>query len=517
MNGVGMRTFGSLAVLNVLSALVAVASTILIAYFFGTGRPVEVYLAAIGLYASVSSLAQTGQVSEVLLPSYHTVRESRGRVEAYQAYTALVNRFLLVLAAAGVILWFLAPQVARLRVPGFGAADIALAAEMFRWVLPLVVIHVAAELLKTLANAERLFGAPETVSLLARLLALAALALFARPLGAWALVVSLWCSATVEIIAILWLLRRCEYRYRPSLELPDSARGVGLFGKLGTTLPYVAMTQVFAFALDAALSHLPQGSFALFRYATMIWSRTEGIFLRPLSIPFFTSFSESAARNSPATVALIETALARVLAVTAIVTMAVLAGAERVLSGLWGGENFPPEQLETLVWLLAGLYVLLPVSGTAAILRKAAVSVHRVRQTYLALAAVQVISTLLVYALVVPFGLAGALAVNAMTRVGFCVAPLFALRAAGCAFRFRYPFRLAWRWAVAVVAGLVVAAPIQQILPNGGTSITGRLFEIAGGGALAASGVMVAFGVSWMLSVPESRSLVSRIRRAFVP
>ena len=49
-----MRTFGSLAVLNVLGAAVSVVNTVLIAYFFGTGRAVEVYLAAIGLHASVS-------------------------------------------------------------------------------------------------------------------------------------------------------------------------------------------------------------------------------------------------------------------------------------------------------------------------------------------------------------------------------------------------------------------------------------------------------------------------------
>ncbi len=81
-----------------------------------------------------------------------------------------------------------------------------------------------------------------------------------------------------------------------------------MFGKLGATLPYVALTQVFAFVFDAALSHLPQGSFAVFRYATMIWSRTQRIFLRPLSIPLLTNFSDSAARNLPATVTLIESA-----------------------------------------------------------------------------------------------------------------------------------------------------------------------------------------------------------------
>jgi putative peptidoglycan lipid II flippase len=288
-----------------------------------------------------------------------------------------------------------------------------------------------------------------------------------------------------------------------------------MFGKLGATLPYVALTQVFAFAFDAALSHLPQGSFAVFRYATMIWSRTQGIFLRPLSIPFFTSFSESAARRLPATVSLIENALARVLAVTAIVTTAVLAGAERVLTALWGGENFPPAQIATLVWLLAGFYMLLPVAGTAAILRKASVSVHRIRETYLGLAAVQVVSTALVYVLVEPFGLTGALAVSALNLVGFCVAPLVALRGAGDSVRFRYPFHLVWKWTASVAVGVVAGALVAGAFARAGmTTDAPRAVNLAAGCFAAGAGVAVAVAVSLLLKVPETRELLAMLWRA---
>ena len=72
------RTFSLLTALNLLNAALGVVSSVVVAYLFGTGRAVEVYLAAAGLHVTIASLAQMGQVSEVMLPSYHSIRESVG-------------------------------------------------------------------------------------------------------------------------------------------------------------------------------------------------------------------------------------------------------------------------------------------------------------------------------------------------------------------------------------------------------------------------------------------------------
>ena len=50
-----MRTLGWLAALNVLGAAVSVLNTVPIAHFVGTGRAVEICLAAIGLHTSVTT------------------------------------------------------------------------------------------------------------------------------------------------------------------------------------------------------------------------------------------------------------------------------------------------------------------------------------------------------------------------------------------------------------------------------------------------------------------------------
>lgn len=507
-----VQTFSSLAALNVANATLGVINTVVVAYYFGTGRDVEIYLAAVGLHTSVISMAQTGQVSEVLLPAFHVRRERHGREIAHAAYTAEANRFLAVLAAIAALAWMFAPQLAALRVPGFGAADIELAARMFRWILPVVLLQIAAELLRTLGNAERRFGAPETVSLAARSLSLVALVVLARHAGPWALVVALWCAGVAELVGLLWLLRRDGYRYRPLLSLPDGVVGANLFGKLAATLPYVAFTQTFLFSLDAALSHLSQGSFAVFRYATLIWSRTQGVFIRPLTTPFFTELSESAARRAGGSTDVAHGALARMLAVTAIVTAAVLAGAEPLLRGLWAGTRFPAEQVRTLAWLVGGLYVLLPLAGAATIWRKAAVSMQLVSQLYLSLSLVQLLSALLVWLLVPQLGLTGAFLVHAAHLVGFCLAPIGVLHASRVPFSLRYPFGRLWRWLLAAglgtSAGLYAAPVATDILA---AWCPPRVAAVGAG--LLAAGVAMAITLagSAALKVPESASLLGRV------
>jgi putative peptidoglycan lipid II flippase len=512
-----IRTIGRLTVINTVNTLLALLNTVIVAYYFGTGRPVEVYLAAAGLYLSLMSLAQTGQVSEILLPTYHQLRERCGADVAFGAYTALMNRLLMALGVLCAAAWLISPMLAAWRVPGFERAEIAMVSEMFRWILPLVLLQLAAELFKTLANAEQLFGGPEIISGAARVVSLASLLLLAGRVGPWALVAALWCAVLVEICGNLLLLRRRSYRYALRLGLPAPAGDVRLFGKLAGTLPYVLLTQVYLFVLDAGLSRLAQGSFAVFRYASMIWSRSQGVFLRPVSLTFFTEFSESNTRETGRGQGLIDQALARVLAISALVTTAVVAGAGPVLRSLWGGDRFPAEQIDSLVWLLGGFYVLLPVMGTAVILRKAAVSLGRLSEVYFGLAAVQLLSALLAWQIVPLAGLAAALLVASLNLIGFCVVPLLVIKmAADRTLALRFPLGRAWRWLISAAVGVTAAWVIQRLIPEETAGLAGRILDFTAGGALAAIGLAIAFGVSWGLGVPESRSLAARVRRGLV-
>jgi hypothetical protein len=110
-------------------------------------------------------------------------------------------------------------------------------------------------------------------------------------------------------------------------------------------------------------------------------------------------------------------------------------------------------------------------------------------------------------------GLAGALLATSFNLVGFCVVPMLVLKMVDRTLEVRYPFGRAWRWLMSAAVGVVAAWVIQRGMPEGTAGLTGRILDFIAGGALAAIGLAVAFGVSWGLGVPESRLLASRIRR----
>jgi peptidoglycan biosynthesis protein MviN/MurJ (putative lipid II flippase) len=491
-------------------------STVVVAHYFGTGRDIEVYLAAVALHASLVGMAQTGQVSEVLIPTYHLLRSGVGRPLAYSAITALCNRLILLLGLAAVLAWVWAPQIAKVRVPGFGTDDIALVATMFRWILPLAVLQVAAELLRALANAERMFGSPEAVGLVAKIAGLLVVVTLGERVGTWALVSALWLAGVAEIVGLLSVLWRQEYRYSLRVKLPDGTDGAGLLSKLLVTLPYMFFTQVFLFSLDAAMSHLAQGTYAVLRYSMMIWARVQGVFLRPVTIPFFTELSEARADASGRWSGVAQSAMASMLAVTAIVTVSMVAGGEAVFSGLLGGDRFPPERIGQLSWLLVGFSLLLPVAGIAAISRKAAVSAGRVGETYLALAGAQVLSAVFVWGVVAQFGLKGALVGHAFNVAACCVGPLLVLRLTGERLSLGASLSRVWRWGVAVGAGGLAGVFIAGLLGEGGSGdLLTRFSAIMKGVLAAASAAIVTVAVSSALKLPESRRLVARLSSLF--
>jgi len=250
------RSIGILTILNVAGAALAIVQSVVVAWYFGTSRGLEVFFAASTLQGLLLALTQAGQLGEIFLPVYHRIRHDRGPQAAGRAFNVVLTWMLLGVAVLGPVLWWLAWPAVRLLVPGFSAADQEAGVWMFRALAPLLLVQVAATMMQMLANAEKWFGKPEAVDLAARVLGVAATAALAPILGVWAMVAALWCTAAVQAVGYVLLLRRLGHRIRPVLRQEGfSARS--LFGNLVLTLSYVGATQVYAFVLNAALSRLP--------------------------------------------------------------------------------------------------------------------------------------------------------------------------------------------------------------------------------------------------------------------
>ncbi len=503
------RNIATLTALNVLGALVGLGASLVTAYFFGTRRALEVYFAASTLEILVQKLTQTGQVAEVFLPIYHRIRQRAGQEAAQEAFAVLTNWVLLAVAGLAAGLWLAAPWLIRLLVPGFSAEDHALGTLMFRCLLPVLGLQVASELVHTLANAESWFGRPEAVAVGARSAMLLSMILLAGPLGTWSMVASTWVGLTLQAAGLLWMLKRMGYRHRFRLR-SEHFRPAEVFGKLASTWGYVGCTQVYLFALNAGLSFLPQGTYAVFKYVQQIYDKTSGILLRPVSIVFFTHLSEAMARGAQNVRQLARAALARCLAIVALASVAVWAGGKPLLAALWGADRFGAAELDLAANLLGLFYILLLAVSLSLIVRKTMMSLGYVHRQYWVSATVVLMSALAGWLLIGRYGVAGVMLTVGLAEIGLGLAPLGVLLLVRREVAFFYPLGTVAKWLPACLAGLS-AAYAAQWLAAGQQWGGGRIGSLLWACVLGGLGTGVAFAVAWLVGVPEVREVTRRI------
>ncbi|HYH81580.1 MAG TPA: lipid II flippase MurJ [Longimicrobium sp.] len=507
-----MRSVGILTLFNLLGAVMGVANALVIAALFGTTRQAELYFAAATLLGLVMSLSQSGQMGEILVPIYHRLRAERGAVHARAAFSVAVNWMFLACVGLSAVLWLFAPLMLRLLVPGFSAADQALGAALLRGLLPLVPIQVAWGLFRTLANAERAFGRPEAMSAIAQGLAVVVILPLAPLIGVWSLIVSLWVGRLLQLAGLAWPLRRMGYRHRWLLRV-DGFSMRGVLTELAVTFSYVGANQVMQFGVNAGVSLLPQGTYAVFKYVQQLVSKTESIFLRPVSTVFFTHMSEALTAGASNLKRLAHAALRQGLLVWTLATVALVSAGRPLLEGALGGARFGPGNVALAYALLVFFYLLLPLSSLAQITRKTVVSVGGIRWQYLSTSVVQIVCGAMAWIAIPALGMPGLLLTLVVNYVGFVVAPMLVLAVLRRELVAFYPPRAVGEWLLAGAAGLAAGWLLGTAIPDPG-AVLSRVGLVAWGMALAIVSAGVAAGAAWLLHVSEMRRALAWAARA---
>ncbi len=137
-----MKVLFQLFSLKFIASLLGLLYSILQVRYFGASRLIEIYFAAQSLVYLVMSLTQSGQLAEVFLPEYHrlnTIEKGLG----YKGLNVVINRMLLYGGALLILLFFLAPYLIQLLVPGFSTDEKEFAVLIFRILLPVLCLVLA--------------------------------------------------------------------------------------------------------------------------------------------------------------------------------------------------------------------------------------------------------------------------------------------------------------------------------------------------------------------------------------
>jgi len=506
----GFRSIASLTVINGLGAVIGVANTVVLAYLFGTARQIEVYFAAVALLAAVTQLAQSGQLAEVFLPAFQDVRHRQGRESAFSGFAATANWVCVLTLPLILLLWVLAPVLIAWRVPGFSVSDMALGVLFLQALLPLFPLEILSNLIKTVANAERWFGVPEMISVLSRLVGLAAIVAFYQAYDEWALILALWIAQGFQFFGLVVLLHRKGYRHRLVLS-SEYIRAWPLFAKLLKTFPYVIATQSYLFVLDAALSNLPQGTFAVFRYVRQLYSRSSWVFLRPVGVVFFSHFSNANVTGGHDLQRMAREALAQILAVCSLVVLAVAVSSSIIVRVLWSSDRFGDALLQTAAVLLPLMFALLFADAIALIMRRITVSLGFVGRQYVGATIVQIISAAAVFLLVSRYGVTGAVSVLYVNCLGMALASYLVLCIWKRDLALLFSFDCVWRWAVSAGLGYGVVR-LAAAHPEWPDIADLTRFENLGLGAVTvAAACGTALIIGWLLNIAEVRFIAAKI------
>lgn len=503
------RSVGLLTFINILSAVLAVGMSVVVARCFGATRAVGVYFAATHLLMFVLKQTQTGQIGEVLLPIYHRIKADRGAEAGFRAFAVVLNWMLLAAVGIGAIMWLAAPLLMAIIAPGFSAADQHRAAHMFRWIIPLLGVSVMLALIGILANAERRFGRPEAMGILGRLAGLSTLVALVGHMGPWALVASLWASHGVSLLGCGVMLHGMGYRHRLILR-DEGFRAGSVFRKIFSSVGYVTATQVYQVVRDAMLTLLPVGVYEVFRYVQPLYGKVMAILLRPVSVVFFSRFSEALASGVGQVTALARRALAPALGIAFLVVLSLVVSGRLLLTGLWGSTQFPPDMLRLASILLSCLAVTLFAAGLGQIARKMAISLGLTHRTYLLAGGVQLVSALAVFLAGHYGGVRGMVfgvpCIIAVQELCYLL-PLVLWRKEYAAM---YPPALIARWLVAAGAGYASARGLWWLTGTGW--MTSRWHMLAGAVAYGAVAGSVCLTAAWVLGVGEVRAACRHVR-----
>lgn len=501
-----LRSISQLTLVNICGLGVTAVDSVVTAQWFGTTDPMRNYFLALTLLLMVQKLFMVGQFSDVFLPQYVKIRETQGLEKADRCFSALYNHVMLSLVFAAMAFALVAGWLSRVIAPGF----LPEAQTQVMWfslgLLPSILLLVANGHLQIIGNARGWYGRFELFGVLGNALGLVAMISVAGRVGVWAVVLSQVVTQLVMLACSLWSLTRHGYRHAWILHEPGFSAWT-VSGRVGVTALYVFATQWYTLAFNAALSFLPGSLLTVYKYAESLYTKTATIFLRPVSVVFFTDASVLAHHEPEKLRARIAHGLYHYALFYAVVAGVVFPVVPNLLGAMWGGSNYSATEITETTFYISCLYLLLMVDAVGLLYRRLNIAVGGVLPQYLAMTMVQLAMVPLAPWLVDHLQYYGAPAVLAVNVVAMLLTSLAVHARSGVWYLAFFP-RQTWKLAVAIVPSLFLVWLAPHWLPwlryAGDTSLRGKLLEITKAALRGGCGLVLLCTIVFALNVEEA-------------
>ena len=282
--------------LNGLGMVLSLLSQVLIAAKFGTGKEMDIYLAATTPPLFVTSIL-TNSLSFTFIPVFAEYR-AKNISETWKIVSTFTNMSILITTVLTIIGIFFSHPIMKLLAPGFNDEKIDLSANLLCWLMPTIILTIINELMSSVYYSNNRFSIPLINKIINPALTIIYVLLFSASMSTKSLV---FASLTAMFLQTLFLaigfMRNKEFSY--SFVFEYTHPGVLKIVKL--MLPLIAGMIIYR-ALPLfdrfIASTLPEGSISFLGYSSKIYFLLASIITSGISLSVFPLMSKLMAENN---------------------------------------------------------------------------------------------------------------------------------------------------------------------------------------------------------------------------
>ena len=320
------------------------------AKYYGTQWQLDTFLAA-SVIPTILFPMLNYALSRSLVPVFSEYLVQGRRDEAWRLGSTVVNLLGIIMVACALLGYMLAPWYVPLIAHGFPEAQMRLAIQMTRWLMPSVIAVGLAGVLTGILNANRRFRAAAMVGLVLNLVTVGVVVPLNHKLGIFALVAGTACGLSAQfLVQIPAFLALRGYRLIIDVHHPGLKSMLALLGPIAVSS---AAAQLGLFFDRFFASTLPPGSMASMNYASKLVNLPLVIFASAIATVIFPLVAQhfaQANRESVARNTITGLRLVNFITIPSACLLIVLA--RPIVQTLFQRGNFGPSSVNLTVGLL---------------------------------------------------------------------------------------------------------------------------------------------------------------------
>jgi putative peptidoglycan lipid II flippase len=258
------------------------------AALFGASRLTDVFIIAYNVPELIQTLFFSGVLSNFFVPIITRYRNQREELST--VFSVTMNGALVLALTLASLCYVTAPWIITIAAPGLIGTDHDLAVFLFRFMLPMLILHCLLAVIKGTLNSVDHYAMPEYAGVFFNLVMIACALTLAGSYSITSLAIGAVGGSIVQLLVQVPTLRQHGIRYHPAYGFSHPAlhemRGLVLGAIIAT-----AVVPINAFIARAMASGLPEGSVSALAYAFRVFILPVSLFAVPVYTVLLTELS----------------------------------------------------------------------------------------------------------------------------------------------------------------------------------------------------------------------------------